>query len=139
MEWQNKSAAAAGLEIAFPYLDRDLIGYLMAIPGNVPEHAGIARAILREATVGILPEDIRRRRWKGSMTDVGNRSIAVDREAISSLLRQPGGAVDAGYLDRAGLARLPSPSEIKDGRAAIHLDDVAALDMWVRAFVSLHD
>jgi hypothetical protein len=23
MEWQNKSAAAAGLEIAFPYLDRD--------------------------------------------------------------------------------------------------------------------
>jgi asparagine synthase (glutamine-hydrolysing) len=139
MEWQNKSAAAGGLEIAFPYLDRDLIGYLMAIPGDVPEHAGIARAILREATVGLLPEDVRRRRWKGSMTDVGNRSIAVDLEAISSLLRQPGGALDAGYLDAGGLARLPSPSEIKDRRAATHLDDVAALDMWVRAFLSPRD
>jgi asparagine synthase (glutamine-hydrolysing) len=136
MEWQNKSAAVRGLEVAFPYLDRDLIGFLMAIPGDMPEHAGIARAILREATVGVVPEDVRRRRWKGSMTDVGNRSIAVDLEAISSLLRQPGGAMDAGYLDKGGLARLPSPAEIKDRRAATHLDDVAALDMWVRAFPS---
>ena len=111
MEWQNKSAAAAGLEIAFPYLDRDLIGFLMAIPGEVQEHRGIARAILREATVGILPEDVRRRRWKGDMTTAGNESIALELEAQSTLLHQPGGAVDAGYLDLAGLARLPSPSE----------------------------
>ena len=94
MEWQNKSAAAAGLEIAFPYLDRDLIGFLMAIPGDVQEHRGIARAILREATVGILPEDVRRRRWKGDMTDRGER---VDRPGSRS------------HLD-------PSPSTRRSGR-----------------------
>jgi asparagine synthase (glutamine-hydrolysing) len=134
MEWQNKSAAARGLEVAFPYLDRDLIGFLMAIPGDVPEHAGIARAILREATAGVVPEDVRRRRWKGNMTDPGNLSIALELEAISALLHQPGGAVDAGYLDPAELGRLPSPSEVVQSSDRSHLPDIAALDIWVRAF-----
>ncbi len=32
MEWNNKIAATPGLDIAFPFLDRDLISFLMSIP-----------------------------------------------------------------------------------------------------------
>ncbi len=34
MEWNNKAAALNGITCAFPFLDRDLVQFLMAVPGT---------------------------------------------------------------------------------------------------------
>ena len=47
MEWNSKVGARYGLEVAFPFLDRDLIAFLMAIPGEMHAHHGVPRALLR--------------------------------------------------------------------------------------------
>ena len=47
MEWNNKVAALHGLDHAFPMLDRDLIQFLLAVPGHVQHHDGVPRALLR--------------------------------------------------------------------------------------------
>ena len=69
MEWDNKVAAMHGLEMAFPFLDRDLVSFLMRIPGELQTWQGVPKGLLREALRDVLPEAIAQRNWKADFTD----------------------------------------------------------------------
>ena len=56
LEWNTRIAAMHGLEIAFPFLDCDLIQFLMSMPGEMQSHEGLPRALMREAMRGVAPE-----------------------------------------------------------------------------------
>ena len=62
-ESDEKMAASYGLEHATPFLDRRLIALLMAIPGDVQNHDGVPRALLRDAMRGTAPDVVLARRW----------------------------------------------------------------------------
>ena len=47
MESNDKAAAMYGMEMAFPFLDRDLLSFLMAIPGEMQTWNGVPKALLR--------------------------------------------------------------------------------------------
>src|SRR5439155_17111426 len=47
LEGNNKIAAMHGLDMAFPFLDRDLIAFLMAIPGEMQTRDGVPKALVR--------------------------------------------------------------------------------------------
>ena len=68
MELHNKAGAAEGLEMELPYLDRDLLWFLMRIPGEALTPCGVHRGLLRQAMKGILPKEIRERRSKANFT-----------------------------------------------------------------------
>ena len=65
MEWNNKAAALNGITCAFPFLDRDLVQFLMAVPGDIQNAGGVPRAMARDGMRGVLPDEIRARVWKG--------------------------------------------------------------------------
>lgn len=46
MESASKVGAALGLEVSFPFMDRDLLSFLMAIPGEERSHPGAPYSIL---------------------------------------------------------------------------------------------
>src|SRR5262249_9445332 len=46
-EADEKLVTSCGIESATPFLDRDLIAYLMSIPGDIQNHNGVPRALLR--------------------------------------------------------------------------------------------
>jgi asparagine synthase (glutamine-hydrolysing) len=68
-EADEKMTCRYGIEAVTPFLDRDVIAYLMSIPGDIQNHNGVPRALLRDAMRGILPEAICRRRWREEGTD----------------------------------------------------------------------
>lgn len=59
-----KLAANCGVDATTPFLDRDLIAYLMAVPGEIQNLGGVPRALLRDAMRGIVPDVILGRRWR---------------------------------------------------------------------------
>ena len=63
IEGDEKAAYGLGLEHVTPFLDRDVISYLMSIPGEVLNEGGVPRALLRQAMAGIVPSAILGRRW----------------------------------------------------------------------------
>jgi hypothetical protein len=63
-EADEKLAASGSLESVTPFLDRDVISYLMSIPGDIQNRDGVPRALLRDAMRGIVPDAILRRRWR---------------------------------------------------------------------------
>lgn len=138
LEWNNKIGASRGLDVAIPFLDRDLLAFLMAIPGEVQNWQGVPRALLREAMRGVLPEPIRVRNWKADFSDIVNSGVAADAAVVGRTLSAEALAVRMGYLDAASLApevaRLAASLEAPDCVASWTLADLFGLEVWLRVF-----
>ena len=138
MEWNNKAAAMDGQDHAFPFLDRDLVALLLAMPGTMQNRGGVPRAILREAMRGVLPEDVRARTWKGDFSDAVNLGVSRDFAAIAGVLTRDGQAVARGYFDPDGLDRAvatrrpPAPGD--ECLDSWDLADAFGFELWLRVF-----
>lgn len=140
MEWDNKIAAMHGLEMAFPFLDRDLLVFLIGIPGEMQTWQGVPKAILREAMQGVLPGAILERRWKADFTHRVNEGMARDFPQLAHRLQSEGMAVKLGYLRKGVLglelerlkARICGP----DSEIAWSLSDLLGLELWLQLFLN---
>jgi asparagine synthase (glutamine-hydrolysing) len=138
MEWNNKAHAIHGLTPAFPFLDRDLLALLMAIPGEIQTRDGVPRGLFRDAMQGVLPDTVRARTWKADFTDVVNHGVARDRGAVAAALGPDCQGVRLGYLDggrlEAEVGRLSDDLVRADSVNSWELADLFGLEVWLRAF-----
>ena len=138
MEWNAKVAALFGLDAAFPFLDRDLIAFLMAIPGDVHARDGVPRALLRESMQGVLPDSIRSRTWKTDFSQFVNHGLRDDSAAILQAMSTDCLGVRFGYLDAQRLApelgRLAGALDAPDCVDGWDLADTYGLEMWLQVF-----
>ena len=139
MEWNARLGAMHGLEMAFPYLDCDLLQFLMAIPGDVQSHDGVPRGLMREAMRGIVPDAVIDRRSKGEFTQLANRSIADDFPLISEILGPTALSVRLGYVDGPVLWTLldqwrTSIRTARDARLANRVIDLCGMELLLRRF-----
>ena len=139
MEWNNKTGALHGLDMAFPFLDRDLIAFLMAIPGEIHARDGVARVLLRDAMSGVLPEPIRARTWKSDFSAFVNIGLSQDAAVILRTLNAECLGVRFGYLDAGRLApelaRLAADLESADCVSSWELGDTYSLEVWLQVFL----
>jgi asparagine synthase (glutamine-hydrolysing) len=142
MEWNVRVGAGSGLDVAFPYLDRDLIQFLMSIPGEIQSHDGVSRGLMRQAMRGTVPDAIVERRDKGEFTHVGRQSLERDRAAISALLGRDALSVRFGYVDgpalRKAIEAWSGASHGADGAMTGRLTDLCGLELLLRRFFPVH-
>ncbi|MDX2437131.1 MAG: asparagine synthase-related protein [Acidobacteriota bacterium] len=67
VERYGRTASALGIEPRHPFLDRRLVEFCVALPGNQKLSGGWPKAILRSAMKGNLPDAVRRRRGKQNL------------------------------------------------------------------------
>jgi asparagine synthase (glutamine-hydrolysing) len=137
-EWENKTAAMYGLDFAVPFMDRDLIAYLMAIPGDVQTRGGVSKALLRHALGGILPDRIARRNTKSDFTDFVNDGLAREWDGLIACFHPGAAAARRGFVQtdvvRAALQRLRGRPRPEDALLVWSLSDLVGLEYWLRAF-----
>lgn len=140
LEWNNKVAALHGLDPAFPMLDRDLVAFLLATPGEVHNAAGVPRALIREALRGVLPEAVRLRRWKGDYSEPANQGAQRDFDTVRALFTAEPRSAAWGYVDLARLMayldRLGPQLEGPECTASWELTDLLGLEQWFRVFLN---
>jgi asparagine synthase (glutamine-hydrolysing) len=139
MEWNTRVAAMHGLDIAFPYLDRDLIQFLMSIPGEIQSHDGVPRGLMRQAMRGVVPDLIVDRRSKGEFTPLINKSIDDDFVAIAELLGPSALSVQRRFIDGPVLWKLLPEwrQSIRGGQDAVlsnRVIDLCGFEMLLRRF-----
>jgi asparagine synthase (glutamine-hydrolysing) len=139
LEWHAKMAAAHGMEAAFPFLDRDLIEFLMGVPGEVLARDGVPKALLREALAGLVPDSILSRRSKADFTQIANEAGSNDHARIVRLLGPEALVVQAGYVDADKLQKgLRTAEKMLEGSASNmasrSLTAVMALEIWLQQF-----
>jgi asparagine synthase (glutamine-hydrolysing) len=138
MEWDNKVAAMHGLEMAFPFLDRDLLSFLISIPGEMQTWKGIPKVLLREAMRGILPDAIARRNWKANFGHLVNEGVERDYPQLVHCLQSEEMAVKLGYIRgdvmRNELTRVKERVRGPGCEVSWGLSDVLGLELWLQVF-----
>ena len=89
LRYEDRNAMAFSVESRVPYLDQELVEFVLSMPDNAIIRDGWSRWILREGLKGTLPEKIRLRRWKVGFTTPEMRWIKARRAAFTSLYQSP--------------------------------------------------
>lgn len=138
MEWNNKIGSAHGLEMIFPFLDRDLIAFLMAVPPQFVGSDGVCKGLLRSAMYGTLPEQISIRRDKADFTARVNRAQQNDITKLRDLLRADKYSVSNGWVSCNISAEIEDVikaiGERPDALDARAITDLVGLELWLRIF-----
>lgn len=92
LEEGNHFAAAGGVETRHPFYDPRVLAYCVALPPDQKLRNGWTRFILRESMRGILPESIRTRTDKASLSpNFARNLLQMEDQRIVSLLDDAGG------------------------------------------------
>jgi asparagine synthase (glutamine-hydrolysing) len=139
-DWNAKVAAHYGVEAAFPFLDRDLVEFLIGVPAPVLVRGGVPKALLRESLRGKVPERILRRRTKGDFTAGVNQSTRQDFAAVAKMLGPDSLTVQLGYVHAdkllSGLAAASGALEHSTTSVVSwQVTKIAALEIWLRQFI----
>lgn len=84
LERKDRLSMHYGIEVRVPFADHELMEYVWNIPRTMKTVNGVEKTILREALVGILPEEVRTR--KKSMYPTS--SDPTLRGALAALIRK---------------------------------------------------
>ena len=132
--------ASHQLETAYPFRDRDLVAFLMAIPGDVISAEGVPKALLRRSLDGLLPDVIRMRRWKGDATAFSNGAAVAEEDTIRWAFGPDSVSARSGFVD-ADVLRAQIPAIFGTGltrhdsaELGWQIGDTFGLELWLRHF-----
>jgi asparagine synthase (glutamine-hydrolysing) len=103
LEMADKAAAAFGLEARYPFFDRRLIEFCLAVPPDQKLHQGWTRVIMRRAMANILPDEVRWRFGKANLSpNFQRRLLASDRALLDAVILHNPQVIEH-YVDVAAL------------------------------------
>ncbi|MGO8687921.1 MAG: asparagine synthase (glutamine-hydrolyzing) [Candidatus Dormibacteria bacterium] len=89
LRYEDRNSMAHSMESRLPFLDQELVEWILRLPASAIVSGGWSRRILREAMRGILPEEVRTRRRKIGFTTPEFRWFRQQRSSLQSLMRSP--------------------------------------------------
>jgi asparagine synthase (glutamine-hydrolysing) len=136
LEVHDKVAAAAGVEVRFPFWDKRLVEFCLALPADAKLSGGWPRLILRRAMEGILPEAIQWRRDKFDFTPHLIRGmLAHHRSMLEDVLLKDAENI-AEYVDLQAVTdayhRMLNEPDSADGRDFQPVWRTVVLALWLR-------
>jgi asparagine synthase (glutamine-hydrolysing) len=103
LELADATAGAFGVEPRYPFCDRRLVEFCLSLPADQKLRDGLTRAVLRNAMVGILPEEVRMRTTKGNLSpSFARRFLDRDVDVIQEALGRRRAVIEP-YVDMSVL------------------------------------
>lgn len=127
----DRMSMAAGLEARVPFLDHRMVELSLQIPANMKVRKGRGKWILKQASKGLVPSWVRRRKKHGLDVPVGQWLRGPLREYADSILRSKQ-LKERGVLNPQGVEKMFQ--EHCDGRAdwGLPLWGMMTLELWLR-------
>jgi asparagine synthase (glutamine-hydrolysing) len=103
LELADKAAAAFSLEPRYPFFDRRLVEFCLALPPEQKLHQGWTRVIMRRAMVNILPDEVRWRIGKANLSpNFKRRLLEYDRALLEDVIMNDPQVIED-YVDVSAL------------------------------------
>jgi asparagine synthase (glutamine-hydrolysing) len=103
LEIADKAAAAFSLEPRYPFFDRRLIEFCLALPPEQKLHQGWGRVIMRRAMANVLPDEVR---WRVGKANLGpnfeRRLLDRDRKLLHDVIMDDPQVIED-YVDVSAL------------------------------------
>jgi asparagine synthase (glutamine-hydrolysing) len=129
LEATDKSSAAFGVEARYPFFDRRLIEFCVALPANQKFGQGWNRIILRRAMEGILPPEIQWRPRKGDLSpNFERRLLDFERQTLDEVILR----------DSSLLARYVSSSAMREAYSHYRADPIGNNKYSMQLFAAVN-
>ena len=105
LEAADKAAAAFGIEPRYPFFDKRLTEFCLALPPEQKMYQGWTRIIMRRAMAGILPSKIQ---WRGGKSNLGpnfQHGLQLGQEKLDRIYNQDLSLIED-YVDLDSLRSL---------------------------------
>jgi len=137
LEVADHAAMTFSIEPRYPFFDRRLAEYCLALPAEQKIFHGWTRMVMRRGMTNILPEKVQ---WRGGKSDLSPNFFRSLITSESSVLEELKGKVAAPvweYVAFRTFENLYSRAiSLHDRDAALALWKVVTLDFWLRSFNS---
>ena len=128
----DRATMANSLEARSPFLDHELLERVATFPPALLLRGWKTKAVLRAATAGLLPEEVRRAPKRGFEIPLASWLAGPWVGEVETVLRDPTAAI-RGVLVGDGLARWRSWAQQADReRAARAVYALLTLEHWLR-------
>ena len=95
LEVLERAAAAFGIEPRFPFWDKRLVEFCLALPPQQKVNGGWTRIVLRRALADILPVDVQ---WRGSKSNLGpnfeHGLLTYERKRLEEVILKDSGTIE---------------------------------------------
>lgn len=119
LETSDLAHAAFGVEPRYPFADKRLVEFSLAMPATQQLSDGWTRSIIRRSLDDLLPEAVRTRPWKTDMSEGFWNSLALEDDRLRRLVTDPGPLMR--FLDEESLReayeRFDTERNTRDARA----------------------
>ena len=137
LEIENRATAAFGFEQRYPFADRRLVEFCLALPSTQKYRDGWTRFVERQAMRGLLPEEVRLRPAKTSLHAAFSRALmTLGRAELDAILNERL-ALASDYLDvgalQAAYAEAKQRLDLhgRPGRSVMPFWQAALLVRWL--------
>jgi asparagine synthase (glutamine-hydrolysing) len=117
-------------EKRYPYLDRDLLEFIYAIPREQLIRPGERRSLMKRALARVVPQGVLHRKRKSSISKAPHMAIAEGWDCLVRMSEQPVIA-SLGIVDKPRLVEALEKAKRGDGVAMVPLMRTILLEMWL--------
>jgi asparagine synthase (glutamine-hydrolysing) len=134
LELADRAAAAFSLEPSYPFFDRRLMEFCLALPPEQKLHQGWTRVVMRRAMTNILPVEVQWRTTKANLSpNFKRRLFDCERERLDEVILNDPQVIQE-YVDlpalRAAYHRYLSQPTSDDDALAVY--GAVTLALWLR-------
>ena len=133
LEVLERAAAAFGIEPRFPFWDKRLVEFCLALPPQQKVHGGWTRIVLRRALADILPVEVQ---WRASKSNLGpnfeHGLLAYERQRLEEVILKDSGTIEKyANIDslREAYRRFASGGR---GEDALTIWKAVSLSLWLQ-------
>ena len=134
LEIADKAAAAFSLEARYPFFDRRLMEFCLALPAEQQLHQGWTRVVMRRAMAGALPAEVQWRTTKANLSPNFKRRLLGDGREMLEQAILPASPRLAEYIDIAALRDIYhryASQPIRHGQEALIVYGAVMLARWL--------
>ena len=133
----DKAASAFSIDPRYPFCDRRLVEFCLAVPANQKLRDGWTRMIMRRAMAGILPAEVRWRAGKANLSpNFQLRLLHAHREFLERVIVNEPGVIEE-YVDIPKLQKVYARYLAQQAASdALVVYSVAVLAAWLSAFTA---
>jgi asparagine synthase (glutamine-hydrolysing) len=132
LEVLDRTAAAFGIEARFPFWDKRLVEFCLALPPQQKVHGGWTRIVLRRALEDILPVEVQ---WRGSKSNLGpnfeHGLLAYERERLEEVILKKSEIIEK-YVDITVLRGAYHRFASGKGDDALTVWKAVSLALWLQ-------
>jgi asparagine synthase (glutamine-hydrolysing) len=135
LELADRASAAFGVEARYPFFDRRLIEFCVALPADQKLKRGWTRSVMRRAMTGILPPEVQWRIGKANLSpNFKRRLLDFGRPTIEEIIENRPELIES-YVNMSALRaayRRYSSQPTRAGQDALTVYGAVMLGCWLR-------